>query len=255
MENIFVNVESSLTLHFPFKHVLAALDLLGFHVTLELVYANWQKSTPWDLDLNSISSLWFVHKIHFRRSRKDTDIIIKSKKNKERHSFAISCHYLVTSKYVWSWLNMPLLKLAFFPKGLPLQDSNHCLCDWDRTGKEGEARPEPGHCWVRFKLTLYPSWVSLICTALLPEKGRSKETQSVQMKRQTVSRGEDGLWVKEAHSAISITGRRLRSYRFQGSWALLKDQIVAMFACLYLGSSLHAGKCLSVWHSFLVSGK
>lgn len=55
-----------------------------------------------------------MHKIHFWKSRKDNDIIIKSKKNKERHSFAISCHYSVTSKYVWSWLNMPLLKLAFF---------------------------------------------------------------------------------------------------------------------------------------------
>lgn len=62
-----------------------------------------------------------MHKIHFRRSRKDTDIIIKSKKNKERHSFAISCHYLVTSKYVWSWLNMPLLELAFFLRDCPFK--------------------------------------------------------------------------------------------------------------------------------------
>lgn len=62
-----------------------------------------------------------MDKIHFRKSRKDTGIIIKNKKNKERHSFAINCHYLVTSKHVWSWLDMPLLKLAFFLRDRPFK--------------------------------------------------------------------------------------------------------------------------------------
>lgn len=46
---------------------------------------------------------------------------LKKKKNRERHSFAISCHYLVISKYVWSWQIMPLLKLAFFLRDCPFQ--------------------------------------------------------------------------------------------------------------------------------------
>lgn len=44
-----------------------------------------------------------------------------------------------------------------------------------------------------FKFTLRPSRVSLTYTALLPEKGKSKERQSVQKKRQTVSRGKGSL--------------------------------------------------------------
>lgn len=36
------------------------------------------------------------------------------KKNKERHNLAIRRHYLVISRYGWSWLNIPLLKPGFF---------------------------------------------------------------------------------------------------------------------------------------------